>query len=65
MVCHGVMKFAKRGTPIRYWALDNEADLWSSTHADVWGRNGISYDQLWQMTVSYASAMKVRQSGII
>lgn len=49
---------------VRYYALDNEPDLWHQTHRDV--REGddqlktpyLTYDELWDRTVAYASAIK-------
>ena len=37
--------------------LDNEAMLWNSTHRDVHPQPA-TYDEIWQKTVDYASAIK-------
>ena len=42
---------------VRYWALDNEPMLWSSTHRDV-HPDPVSYDELWSRTLDYATAIK-------
>jgi len=58
------IKFMKnRGTPVKYWSLDNEPDLWSSTHRDV-HPNKLNYDELWNMTVKYGGAIKQQDSSI-
>jgi len=49
---------------VRYFALDNEPDLWASTHRDI--RTGdkqlkdpkLGYDELWERTLAYAGAIK-------
>jgi Glycoside hydrolase family 44/Bacterial Ig-like domain len=43
-------------TPI-FFDLDNEPDIWSSTHAEV-HPNPITYDELKMDTINYASAIK-------
>lgn len=48
---------------VRLFALDNEPMLWNSTHRDV-HPTATTYDELWQKTVDYASAMKAQDSGI-
>ncbi len=45
------------GGGVRYLALDNEPALWNSTHRDV-HPNPLTYDELWQRTLDYASALK-------
>ncbi|MCB1053644.1 MAG: glycoside hydrolase family 44 protein [Acidobacteria bacterium] len=42
---------------IQNFALDNEPMLWNSTHADVHAEP-LGYDDLWQMTQDYGSAIK-------
>ncbi|HMM66476.1 MAG TPA: glycoside hydrolase family 44 protein [Dokdonella sp.] len=42
---------------VRYYALDNEPMLWNSTHRDVHPQP-LSYDEIWQRTVAYATAIK-------
>jgi hypothetical protein len=44
---------------VRYFALDNEPMLWNSTHRDVHPQP-LSYDEIWQRTVAYASAIKAQ-----
>jgi hypothetical protein len=44
---------------VRLFALDNEPALWNSTHRDV-HPNPLTYDELWQRTMSYAAAMKAQ-----
>lgn len=39
------------------FALDNEPELWDSTHRDV-HPNATTYDELWAMTLAYGSALK-------
>jgi hypothetical protein len=47
------------GGGVRYYALDNEPMLWNSTHRDVHPQP-LSYDEIWQRTVAYASAIKAQ-----
>lgn len=42
---------------VRFFALDNEPMLWSSSHRDVHPVK-VNYAELWQRTVQYAAAMK-------
>eukprot|EP01120_Amphizonella_sp_Union-15-10_P013857 TRINITY_DN6539_c0_g1_i2.p1 TRINITY_DN6539_c0_g1~~TRINITY_DN6539_c0_g1_i2.p1 ORF type:complete len:690 (-),score=137.16 TRINITY_DN6539_c0_g1_i2:26-2095(-) len=42
---------------VRWFQLDNEPGLWDSTHRDV-HPNPLTYDELWNKTVSYATAIK-------
>ena len=44
---------------MRYYALDNEPMLWNSTHRDVHPAP-LTYDEIWQRTVTYASAIKAQ-----
>lgn len=44
---------------VRYYALDNEPMLWNSTHRDVHPA-ALTYDEIWQRTVTYASAIKAQ-----
>ncbi|MBL0162851.1 MAG: glycoside hydrolase family 44 protein [Xanthomonadales bacterium] len=44
---------------VRYYALDNEPMLWNSTHRDVHPLP-LTYDEIWQRTVTYASAIKAQ-----
>lgn len=44
-------------TGVKYWVLDNEPMLWHETHRDVRAKP-VSYDELWDMTVKYAEAIK-------
>jgi predicted esterase len=47
---------------VRYYALDNEPDLWASTHADL-VRTGLTYQQFRDRTVQYAAAVKQADPG--
>ena len=49
---------------VRLFALDNEPDLWNSTHRDVHPAP-LSYDEIWQRTVDYASAIKAQDPGAL
>ena len=49
---------------VRFFALDNEPDLWNSTHRDVHPAP-LSYDEIWQRTVDYASAIKTQDPGAL
>jgi len=49
---------------VRLFSLDNEPMLWSSTHRDV-HPNRLGYDELWQYTLDYASAMKTQDPGAL
>lgn len=42
---------------VKYFALDNEPMLWHDTHRDV-HPGKLTYDQIWQRTVEYATAIK-------
>jgi hypothetical protein len=42
---------------VRFFALDNEPILWNSSHRDV-HPNPVTFDELWQNTYNYASAIK-------
>jgi hypothetical protein len=44
-------------TGVRFYALDNEADLWHETHRDIFPV-GLTYDQLRDRTYQYAAAIK-------
>jgi hypothetical protein len=44
---------------VRYYALDNEPMLWNSTHRDVHPQP-LTYNEIWQRTVAYASAVKAQ-----
>jgi len=49
---------------VRLFALDNEPDLWNSTHRDV-HPSPLSYDEIWQRTVDYASAIKAQDPAAL
>jgi hypothetical protein len=49
-------KAGRLDAPVTY-ILDNEPGLWDSTHHDV-HPDPVSYDELWERTRSYASAVK-------
>ncbi|EFC45127.1 predicted protein [Naegleria gruberi] len=58
------IKFMKsRNTPVKFWSLDNEMDLWHSTHRDV-HPNKVTYDEMWTLTQKYAAAIKAEDSTI-
>jgi len=42
---------------VRWFQMDNEPALWSSTHRDV-HPNPLTYDELWNRTLSYGGALK-------
>ena len=44
---------------VRFYALDNEPMLWSSTHRDV-HPGAATYDEVWGKTAAYASAIKAQ-----
>jgi hypothetical protein len=44
---------------VKLFALDNEPTLWNSTHRDVHPQP-TTFDELWQRTVAYASAIKAQ-----
>ncbi len=46
---------------VRYYSLDNEPALWNSTHRDI-HPEPLSYDELLQRTIDYASAIKLADS---
>ncbi|GGL59925.1 hypothetical protein GCM10014719_71470 [Planomonospora parontospora subsp. antibiotica] len=47
---------------VRFYNLDNEPDLWHSTHRDV-RPAGLGYDELRDRTYSYAAAIKAADPG--
>ena len=53
---------AANGGGVRFYALDNEAMLWNSTHRDVHPQPA-TYDELWQKTLSNAAAIKAADPG--
>lgn len=52
---------SSNATGVRFYALDNEPDLWHGTHRDV-APNAITYDQLRDTTYQYATAIKEADS---
>lgn len=42
---------------VKFYALDNEPELWSETHRDI-HPNALRYDELWSRSRSYAAAIK-------
>ncbi|MFN8488785.1 MAG: glycoside hydrolase family 44 protein [Caldilineaceae bacterium] len=42
---------------VRFYGLDNEPELWNTSHADVHPA-GLSYDELGNSTIEYAAAIK-------
>ena len=51
-----LMQFAQPGLPIMF-SLDNEPDLWSSTHAEI-HPNPVTYSEMASRTTAYATAIK-------
>ncbi|HST27691.1 MAG TPA: glycoside hydrolase family 44 protein [Rudaea sp.] len=49
---------------VKLFALDNEVMLWNSTHRDVHPQPP-TYDEIWQSTVDYASAVKQQEPGAL
>lgn len=47
----------RTGDYVNLFALDNEPEIWHVTHRDV-HPNPPTYDELWQKTVAYGSAIK-------
>jgi hypothetical protein len=47
---------------VRFYSLDNEPGLWSSTHRDFKPR-GVGYDELARRSIDYASAIKRADPG--
>ena len=59
-MAHLQQRFGTAGNGgVRYYALDNEPMLWNSTHRDVHPAP-LTYDEIWQRTVTYASAIKAQ-----
>jgi hypothetical protein len=48
---------------VRFVAMDNEPTLWSSTHRGMYPK-GISYDELWERTRTYATLAKQIDPGL-
>eukprot|EP01113_Clastostelium_recurvatum_P024898 TRINITY_DN2981_c0_g1_i4.p1 TRINITY_DN2981_c0_g1~~TRINITY_DN2981_c0_g1_i4.p1 ORF type:complete len:698 (-),score=155.62 TRINITY_DN2981_c0_g1_i4:45-2138(-) len=48
---------------VKYFEMDNEPGLWSSTHRDVHPAP-LSYDELWNRTLLYASAIKAKYPNV-
>ncbi len=42
---------------VKFYALDNEPELWSETHRDI-HPNALRYEELWSRSRSYAAAIK-------
>jgi len=51
------VKTTTAGGPPVYFALDNEPDLWSSTHAEIHPKP-VTYDELCMRNVTYATMVK-------
>ena len=49
---------------VKFYSLDNEVMLWNSTHRDV-HPNPPTYDEIWNKTVSYATAIKTQEPGAL
>ena len=62
-MAHLQQRFGTAGNGgVRYYALDNEPMLWNSTHRDMHPAP-LTYDEIWQRTVTYASAIKAQDPG--
>ncbi|MCK6683134.1 MAG: hypothetical protein L6R30_12035 [Thermoanaerobaculia bacterium] len=48
---------------VKFFALDNEPNLWPYTHRDVHPQM-TTYDELWQRTRDYAAAMKAQDPAV-
>lgn len=48
---------------VKYFALDNEPALWSSTHRDVHPQK-LGYAELWNYTVAYGAAAKTQDPAV-
>jgi len=42
---------------VKFYELDNEVTLWSEQHFDIHS-NDVSYDELWNLTLTYGAAVK-------
>lgn len=46
---------------IKYYSLDNEPGIWSSTHFDI-AKTNLTYDVLWNKTQDHAERIKEADS---
>jgi Glycoside hydrolase family 44 len=53
---HWIEKIKSPQTPV-WFMLDNEPDLWGSTHAEIWSHNP-TYAEIIQNNIEYATAIK-------
>jgi hypothetical protein len=49
--------FASNSVALPYLALDNEMDIWASTHRD-WHPAKVSYDEMWSVFTNYATMVR-------
>lgn len=62
-IAHLQQRFGMAATGgVRDYALDNEPMLWNSTHRDVHPQ-ALGYDEIWQRTVAYATAIRQQDPG--
>ncbi|MFC5701806.1 glycoside hydrolase family 44 protein [Cohnella faecalis] len=52
----------RTGEGVHYYALDNEPEIWNSTHRDV-HPNPPTYDEIWNFTKKYGAAIKAKDSS--
>jgi hypothetical protein len=57
-----VAHLAEPGRGVGFYQLDNEMNLWSSTHADVHPMP-VTYDEVWQTTAAYAPVIRAADPG--
>ncbi len=62
---HNIAAFGPASTTgVKYYAIDNEPDLWDSTHFDV-HPNPTSYDEIWGNTQDYGAMIKANDSSAL
>ncbi|HMA97668.1 MAG TPA: glycoside hydrolase family 44 protein, partial [Polyangiaceae bacterium] len=59
-----VKESQQRGRPVHSYILDNEPNLWSSTHRDV-HPEPLGYDELLERTIRYGSAIRAADPDAI
>src|SRR5205807_6864281 len=64
-VSHLVTKFGRANAGgVKFYAIDNEPDLWHGTHTDI-HPVGLSYDELLANFLEYATAVKTVDSSAL
>ncbi|MHB8635156.1 MAG: glycoside hydrolase family 44 protein [Fimbriimonadaceae bacterium] len=58
-----IYKIKSRATPV-WFDLDNEPDLWGSTHNEIWAKNP-TYAQIIANNIEYAAAIKAAAPGTL